>query len=467
VNSSFYNSIVGVKTHQTGLDIVSNNIANDKTPGYRAYRAEFANYFSTAYAETSQNSTVDSQKGYGSYVNAASMTSKQGALEITDRNLDLAIEGDGWFGVKNHAGEINYTRNGTFMLDAGVEGNEGGRLVDTQGNFVLGTMVGNITAGDPPVLSDQVYNVNMTTPEAQAPITLPTLLTYPAEPTTFVKMIGNLGFQTTANTVEINEIDPITGVSTVVGEREKRTAQAQVIDKNGDKNTMHVTFTRDSRTQPTNGILWDIEFTITDTPYINIPGTDDYKDTKQTSVIYDQQTSQLTFNEFGSQVSNTTKALNNNGTSVTIDFGSGFEGLVSTDSPNTNIDLFHDGYPGSTLDRYEVDLNGAIIATFANGQQSAVGQIPIYHFRNDGGLNRTSESMFAQSENSGEPYFMTGQQGEYIIGGKLRTGALEMSNVSLATSLTNMIIMQRAFDANAKGITTSDDLIQTAIQMKR
>jgi flagellar hook protein FlgE len=119
------------------------------------------------------------------------------------------------------------------------------------------------------------------------------------------------------------------------------------------------------------------------------------------------------------------------------------------------------------LTKYGINSNGVIVADFSNGRQSAIGRIAIYHFQNDQGLNRIGDTEFQESSGSGKPLFWTDKSGNVITGAIVNSGQLENSNVHLDVGLTDMIIMQRAYQANAKIITTGDELVQKALQMHR
>ncbi len=108
-----------------------------------------------------------------------------------------------------------------------------------------------------------------------------------------------------------------------------------------------------------------------------------------------------------------------------------------------------------------------IIADFSNGRQSAIGRVAVYHFQNDQGLNREGGTYYQQSSDSGKPLFWTDADGNTITGATVRSGTLEASNVRMEVGLTDMIILQRAYQANAKTITTVDEMIQKALQMRR
>jgi len=115
---------------------------------------------------------------------------------------------------------------------------------------------------------------------------------------------------------------------------------------------------------------------------------------------------------------------------------------------------------------YNLNEDGQIIASFNNGKQSSVGQIAIYHFQNDQGLNRLSGTQFSASSNSGKAIFYKDAENNNIIGTRLTTHQLEDSNVDITSGLTDLIILQRSYEANAKSITTADEMIQKALNMR-
>ena len=98
---------------------------------------------------------------------------------------------------------------------------------------------------------------------------------------------------------------------------------------------------------------------------------------------------------------------------------------------------------------------------------ATVAKVALYHFQNNQGLNKASENTYQASANSGEPIFYTNANGEVIYGATIRNHMLEMSNVDLGVSLTDMIVMQKMFDASSKSITTADEMIKNAINLKR
>lgn len=144
----------------------------------------------------------------------------------------------------------------------------------------------------------------------------------------------------------------------------------------------------------------------------------------------------------------------------------GFEGMIS----NVDLDKARlankDGLAEGFLTGYGMDGNGNVIAEFSNGRSSAIAKVALYHFQNDQGLQNVTSTLFSVSSNSGQPIFYTDADGTFL-GSKIYSNKLEGSNVSMATALTELIITQKAFDASAKSITTSDQMIQNAINMKK
>jgi flagellar hook protein FlgE len=124
-----------------------------------------------------------------------------------------------------------------------------------------------------------------------------------------------------------------------------------------------------------------------------------------------------------------------------------------------------DGTIKGDLVGYDINRNAEVVAIFSNGVQSSVGQIAVYHFQNDQGLERVGNSSFRATSNSGEPFFMQNEKGENIVGAKVMTYRLENSNVAMEESLTQLIILQRSYDANAKSVTTADQMMQKALNM--
>ena len=415
MTQAFYTGISGLRSNQYAMDVVSDNLANISTTGFRGYGMEFSSIFEKS-LNTSGNSSYDSGIGIGSSLTSTPMMLQNGSLQLSDKATDLAIVGDGWFGVQGENEPI-YTRDGSFTFDANDD------LVTPDGYHVLGTMGGNIQNN---VLSSVLAEVPLGEVTAQEKLQFPKFLTFPPEPTTTASFLGNIG------------TDDVT-----------RTMGAGVVDSQGDKNNLKLTFTK-SATQPSSGTQWDVVATIS---------------TLDGVTLYDTQTGTVTFDATGAIVSTTLSTIDNNGSSVSIDLGSGYTGVASISNLDITASSTADGTQGGELQGYNININGEVVAAFTNGMQSSVGKIAVFHFQNDQGLERLNGSRFQESVNSGDPIFYKDASGQNILGTDIVNFKLESSNVEMSNGLTELIILQRSFDANSKSVTTADQMMQKALNM--
>ena len=414
MTQAFYTGISGLRSSSTGIDVLSNNLANVSTTGYRGYNTEFASLFEDVMNTGTGNSN---SVGVGVRVQATSMVTAQGSLSLSDRSTDLAIQGDGWFSITG-GGDPLYTRDGSFNFD------ENSDLVTNDGFYVLGTMGNNIGPGD--ILTKTLSEINLGDVGAQEKLRFPKTLTYPPEATTEAKFLANLG----------TGYDPIT-----VG--------ASVIDSTNQRNHLRLEFIKN--------------------PVQNPPGSQyTVKATTQSLdglTVYDTVGGNVEFDSAGALTLNTLGTINNNGTQVAMDLGNGYDGIVSIDVPVVPGSSVANGTIGGDLAGYSINRNAEVIATFTNGLQSSVGKVAIFHFQNEQGLSRANGTHFHQSFNSGKAFFRTDGNGKAVNGTNVVNFRLENANVELSAGLTDLIIYQRSFDANSKSITTADHMIQKALDM--
>lgn len=445
MNQAYYSGISGVMTHQYGLDVVADNVANVNTVGFKGSTAEFTDLFTNLLVSAGSTPTTN-DIGLGSRLQSTTTQMQNGTLLASDRFNDLAIGGNGWFGVVS-GNDQYYTRAGNFVFDeyqkvAGDSNSSVARLTTADGKYVSGTMLSNFAYngsfdyGDfdlngvtgAYVVSDPTDEVAMGTVGSQGILEFPTRIAYPVEPTTKAQFFGNLGT-----------------------DNEKRTISADVVSANNERNRLSLSFTL-SAVQPSGSVAWDVVATVT---------------SNDGSVVYDTKSGQAIFDGSGGLSSFDIASMDNDGTAVAVDLGSGFDGVISIDGAAITGTSRSNGVSGGTLTKYGINSNGIIVADFSNGRQSAIGRVAVYHFQNDQGLNRTGDTYFQESTDSGNPIFWTDENGEAVTGALVYSGKLENSNVRLDVGLTDMIIMQRAYQANAKSITTGDELIQKALQMHR
>jgi flagellar hook protein FlgE len=416
MTQAFYSGISGIKAHSSGINAVSDNLANLSTIGYRGYEMEFAPLFEDM-LNTPQTKSIDSSVGVGVRVQTTATKHNTGSLMLTDRSTDLAIEGDGWFGIKRE-GDTLYTRNGAFGFD------ENDNLVTEDRFHVLGTMGGNISGN---ILTKALDEIVLGDVSTQEKLRFPKALTYPPEPTTKASFFANLGVEDVP-----------------------RVISASIVNSEGKRNKLTLEFAKSAH-QVLPGSQWDVKATT-----MSLDG----------HTIYDSKTGVVSFNSSGGLVSSTLKSIGNNGSSIELDLGKDFSGVVAIDVPVVgNGSSVANGTVGGELRGYDINKNGEVIATFTNGKQSSVGRIAIYHFANNQGLSRISGTKFHPTQNSGDAFFFKDKNGQNIIGTDIDNFKLEGSNYSIDVGLTQLIILQRAFDANSKSITTADEMIQKALSM--
>jgi flagellar hook protein FlgE len=413
MTQAFYTGLSGLRTMDQSIAVVSDNLANTSTLGYRAYNAEFANLFEKSLNNGS--SSVDSTIGVGSRVSAITMDESRGVFQLSQRSTDLAILGDGWFGVEGY-GNTFYTRDGSFNFDANRD------LVTQDGYHVLGTMGGNI-AGE--VLTQPLDDVALGEPNAQVKLSFPKNLYFQPVASTQVSVSGNLNLAEDTTTIS-----------------------SPLIDVNGDKTNLRIQYTK-SDPQVPPGVQWDAVATVEEL---------------NTGTVISTQSGVVSFDDKGALLSNTLTSVDNNGTAVSVDMGSGYSGLISIAAPDSAFSEA-DGIPPGDLIGYDINMNGEVLATFTNGRQSSVAQLAVFQFQNDQGLERINGTRFMESKNSGKPFFFKDENGQNSIGAGITTNKLEGSNVNYEQGLTDLIIMQRAFDANSKSITTADEMLQKALNM--
>jgi flagellar hook protein FlgE len=440
----FYTGVSGIQTHQYGLDVIADNLANVSTTAYKSATTEFADLFSKVVQ--SGGTPTANDIGYGTRLQATTIQFAQGSVIPSDRFNDLSLEGHGWFGVTSGDNQF-FTRDGHFLSDtnekvAGDNHSSYSNLVTSDGKYVTGTMLNNyaynatypytgaqVVGEDGAfVISTPTRDVPLNGVDAQGKLELPTRLAYPVQPTTQVDFFGNLG-----------NVD------------EPRAIGSDAVSASDEHNNIRLAFTK-SALQPAIGITWDVVATVT---------------SNDGSVVYDTQNGQARFGPSGRLESFDIAAVNNDGTTVAINLGNRLGGVISTDDVGISGSSTSNGVSGGALTNYGIDSNGIIMADFSNGRQSAIGRVAVYHFQNDQGLTREGGTYYQQSSDSGNPLFFTDSSGNATTGATIRSHSLEASNVSLEVGLTEMIIMQRAYQANAKTITTVDEMIQKALQMRR
>jgi len=397
-----FTAISALKMHQSYLDVIANNLANANTTGYKTNRFLFQDQYyqmiSSGSAPTAtQGGTNPLQVGLGVQAGYVSPSFSQGSLQSTGRNLDLAIQGDGFF-IYNSGATARYSREGSLTLD---------------GNSALV----NAASG----MHVQGWNVNalgvIDTTQPAKDILIPTAGTK-AKATTKVGLTGNLNANLTAM--------PLTSTYTVT---------VGGFDSLGNPISVPVTFTRNTDT----GWGWSGG---------GGSGT-------------------LTFDATGHLPANTTGTVSIVGVggaatnNATIDFSN----LTMLSATSSATVASQNGLNAGTMTDVSISpIDGMINLLYSNGLTEQVGQIAIARFSNPEGLVASGHTMFQTGVNAGMP-----QVGAANSGGRgvIASGYLEGSNVDMAQEFTNMILAQRGFQASSKVITTSDEIIQDLVNLKR
>jgi len=248
-----------------------------------------------------------------------------------------------------------------------------------------------------------------------------------------------------------------------------------IISPEGKNDILDMTYTK-RVPQPASGSVWDgiIQVHSFYETY-NPSSTYDpalYKvdtNAKKVYTIVDSQNALLEFEGSGKLLNSSMPTMSNSGTALNIDVGepNSFTGFVSSVNLSKSRSEQHNGELPGLLKAYNMDGNGNIVAELDNGKSIPVAKIAVYHFHNSQGLSNVTGTLFSASANSGDPLFYTDANGNNFLGAKINSHKLEGSNVFYDTALTELLITQKALDASAKSITTSDEMIKNAINMKR
>jgi flagellar hook protein FlgE len=419
---SMFAAVSGLQAHQTFMDVVGNNISNVNTTGFKSGTVEFEDLLSQTLngaglpTATLTGGTNPAQVGLGVRLAGIGTNFSQGAAQQTGRSTDFAIQGDGFF-VVQQGGAQAYTRNGSFSLD-GL-----GQLVTGNGGLVQGWQ------------ADPQGNVN--TNASTGPVKIPVGQTISPVTTANVKVGGNLPSDAALGTKIDISIDVNNSLGASVPLRMEFT---KVADSAGSVNwtmttfdTANVAIAGPSNVQFDNsGNLTSGNLTLTQAQLNAIPGTTG------------------TWAAAG--------AVMNFGAATAADR------LTGAATLNSVAALSQDGSGIGSLVSFSVGQSGLISGVFSNGRTQALGQIALATFANPAGLMKQGSSLFSTSADSG-----VAEIGVAGVGGRgtLTGSTLEGSNVDLGQEFTNMIIAQRGFEANAKVITTSDQLLQALVNLKQ
>ena len=460
---SLYSGVSGMQNHQTRLDVIGNNVSNVNTTGFKRGRVNFQDMISqqlTGAAKPTEEVGGVNPKEVGLGMTVASIDTifTQGNLQSTGVSTDIAIQGNGFFVLKNGQ-ETFYTRAGTFGVDS-----EGTLVNPANGLRVQGWMAQEVNG-------EMVINTAGSTEDLIIPIGQKDA----AKATTNVDFACNLN----KNTLMLEE-----GASDSDILKATWGTETKVYDSFGNEHMLSVSFTRvpgtNNQWQATVNV--DAENAAETMTRVGLGTTDGVENTFV-----------VTFDNFGRLQSVTDSAgnvTNDNGQvsimasfnvpggnpdadgnplrqTMNINLGTigSIENTITQFAESSSTKAFYqDGYTMGYLDNFKIDASGIITGVYSNGTTRAIGQSAMASFTNQNGLEKAGDNTYVASNNSGLANIGTsGVAGK----GSLLAGALEMSNVDLTEQMTDMIVTQRGFQANSKTIQTADTLLDTVLSLKR
>lgn len=413
---ALFAAIAGLQNHITYMDVVGNNIANVNTQGFKASRVTFQDMLTQTISGASaptenRGGTNPQQVGLGMKIGGIDVLHTQGSLQATGRSTDFAIQGSGFF-IMRDGSRTFYTRDGAF--DVAVTG----ELVNpTNGYKVQGWRAdtNGVTDIDAPLGS----------------IVIPLGQSIAAQATSMVTLQGNLDATATNGT--------------------KFSTTIEVYDSLGAPHPVTITF------EKTAASTWSVEATGADLS-ANVPGN-------PASVVFDAD-GRLTTPAAGTPLA---FALNlsagaANGATAAIPVDIDIDSLTQFSGPGTIAPTFNNGFSAGSLVSFSVGPGGDITGIFSNGTTRPLGQIAMANFTNPAGLQKSGSNLFEATSNSGVPGIGTpGTGGRGSIG----AGVLEGSNTDLAREFTNVVIAQRGFQASSRIISTADQMLEGLVNLIR
>lgn len=416
ISSAMYSGVSGLNTNSQAMSVIGNNLANTNTIGFKGSRTVFSDLLSSNIV----GSGGFSQVGRGVNVSTVDNIFSQGTFESTESGLDVAIEGDGFFILREVGDDTAYySRAGAFRFD------EDGFLVNPEGFRVQGQAYdadGVLVPQDPDDI--QVENVGLVPANATTEMTLNTNLDASAE-------VPAVAFA-------INNQDSFNYSSSTT-----------VYDSLGESHLITVYFRK------TGDNAWDWHWSTQDSNGVDIIGPDPAGD--------------ITFNPDG-----TLNAVNapdivipapngwDNGSDAPHNIEVNFE-TTQFDNESRVISQDQDGNAAGNLTGVNINADGAVIASYSNGEQVFIANLVLAKFQNANGLELAGSNLYVGSDESGVA--RVGLPGPEL--GKVFTNSLEQSNVDMGQEFVKMITVQRGFQANSKIITTVDELLGELINLKR
>ncbi|MGC9188335.1 MAG: flagellar hook protein FlgE [Sulfurihydrogenibium sp.] len=406
---SFYTAISGLNGNQRWMDVISDNISNVNTIGFKSERVTFEDLIARSLTTFGNNVPKNTEIGGGSFIALTTKDFSQGSFQTTTNPLDLALDGEGFFIVRDNQGTVYYTRAGQFRLDAD------GNIVNVDGLKLQGWKLDS--AGNMVGALDKINVPYSVLPKITTKINL-------VEPT-------NLDSRVNTITGAINPTDPTTF---------NYANSMTIYDSLGNPHTLTFYF------QKSDANTWNVAA---------------YLDNNTTTSVGNGT---LKFDANGKLTGGSPITLNitlTNGAtspqSVTVDFSQ-----VKQVASDFIFYANQDGFAKGDLIGVSVAEDGVVRGMYSNGKVELVARLALATFKDKEILVRKGNNLYVPNTQSYTPIITPGG-----ILSKVRSGFLEMSNVDISKEFINLITAQRAYQANARVITTDDQVLQEAMNLKR
>jgi flagellar hook protein FlgE len=433
--SSFYAGLSGLQANAGRLSVIGNNLANVNTVGFKASRVTFQDIFSQSGVGAGVNGAGNPQQvGLGTQIAGIDQIFGQGSLQTTGLVTDVAIQGNGFFVLSDRAGARTLTRAGNFTFD------KDGFLVTSNGQFVQG-------------YTQRDANGQIVTSGSIGNIQVPVGLGAPPQPTSFISTQINLSADAAVD-------DP----ATAVDEAGVFSTTMSVYDSLGARHNVTLSF----RPVDTNADGIRDQWTYTAT----VPGDDVTGGTAGTP--FQIGTGTVTFDSAGKLTSPSgpvtfnTPAWTNGAAGQAVEWRlfddanagtiTGFAGPSATSSTNQN------GYGVGRLRTLTIDQDGLMAGVFTNGVTLDMARFALATFNNPNGLLKNGMNSYLETNASGPATVGGANSGGR---GMLSANSLELSNVDITQEFTDLIVSERGYQANSRIITTTDQIMQEALNLKR
>lgn len=443
---AFQQGLSGLNTSSKSIDVISNNIANASTVGFKSAQAHFADVFAASLTGAGANNV-----GIGASLGAVFQQFTQGNLSTTNNPLDIAINGQGFYRMSD-GGAVSYSRNGQFHVD------KDGFIVNDQ-NLQLTGFLRNPTSG-------------VIVPSAPQSIQIDTADLTPQATGTVdgVAAVLNLDARTTVPTQAFTPVKTpaagATGTVNVDSRAYNFSTAVSIFDSLGNSHTLTMYF----RKTATAG-EWEVHANVDGTTFDNVS----IGGANPALIQFDAAGKLTTPMPFGSVTVDLNGAAGvyadqqaaglpvPNTIANNMDFELSFAGTTQFGAAFGTNQLTQDGFTSGRLVGVSVGDTGVVQGRYSNGQTRDLAQVVLANFTNPNGLQSLGNNQWVETAESGAP--LVGAPGSASLG-VLSSSAIEDSNVDLTAELVQMITAQRNYQANAQSIRTQDQILQTLVNLR-